>query len=88
MPKPPGSITPVSARRLSSLKNLRVPSTLCSKLGEGSSAKSAVMVAVSPAMPPLGLPAASRSSVPRGGTSESAAILSALNAGGVMSTQP
>ena len=77
MPKPPGSMTPVRPRRLSSEKNFFVPSTCSSNEGLGSRAKSAVMVGVLPLMAPLKFPLTSRSSLPAGGTSLSSRMASA-----------
>jgi len=54
---------------------------------DGSREKSAVIVAVSPLMPPVFFPSASSSSLPRGPTSASVAILSALNAARVIRAQ-
>ena len=65
-------------RRLSSRKNCRVPSTLSSNVGSGSLSNSAVIVGLSPEIQPVGLPSASRSILPLGGTSASLVMLSAL----------
>jgi hypothetical protein len=62
-----------------------VPATLSSKVGNGSLSNKAVMVGLSPLIQPVGLPPASRSILPRGGTSESLAIPSALKADGLNS---
>ena len=85
MLKPPGSITPVSPSRLSSRKKRRVPSTFSSKVGVGSRANNPVMVGLSPRIQPVGWPAPSRSSTPRGGTSASPAMPSAFRPAGVSS---
>ncbi len=59
----------MSPSRLSSRKNAFVPSTCCAYVGRGSRSNSATIALLPPVIAPVGLPAASRSSLPPAGRS-------------------